>query len=87
MTEFRRVLFRSSGWSSAPDSDGWYTNQINIPTMKAVYQPQFEVLVTSAELADEERSIVKDVDTYDGYVIAKAAEIPEIDINVRFVGV
>ena len=75
----------ASGWSSAVDADGWYTNQV-----KAAYNPLMDLVITSAALAEDERAafgLIMECETFDGYVLARALEVPELDINVRFVGV
>lgn len=78
-----------SGWSAAANADGWYTNQVAIAGMREAYNPFATVVISSAELAQDEMaamgSIIK-IETYDDYVIAKALEPTEIDITVRFIG-
>ncbi len=78
------------GWSAAANTDGWYTNQVTVPEMRAVYNPVLDLVITSAALAEDERAafgLIMECETFDGYVIARALEVPEININVRFVGV
>ena len=78
------------GWSENPDSTGWYTNQVQVSEMKSVYNPLLDLVITSATLADDERSAfscIIECETFDGYVIFKAVDLPDIDFNVRFVGV
>lgn len=78
-----------SGWSSTT-TDGWYTNQVTVAGMKIEYEPWLGLIITSAALAEDERaafSLIADADTFDGYVIFKALDIPEVDLNVRFIGV
>lgn len=78
-----------SGWSSS-QTNGYYTNQITVSGMSVDYNPLCDVLITSADLAESEiKALGKiiEIETFDGYVIAKALEVPEISINVRFKGV
>ena len=79
-----------SGWSAEVNSEGWYTNQVTVDGMLASYNPFCDLVVTSAALATDERTAmgqIIEVETFDGYVIARALEVPEIDLNVRFMGV
>ena len=58
--------------------------------MLASYNPYCDLVVTSAALAEDERKAmgqIIEVETFDGYVIARAIEAPTIDLNVRFMGV
>ena len=43
----------AAGWSAAANTDGWYTNQVNIADMKAVYNPVLDLVITTAALAEE----------------------------------
>lgn len=84
------ATIHTSGWSDTANTDGWYTNQVTVPEMKAVYNPTLDLVITSAALAEDERAafgLIMECETFDGYVIARALEIPDIDINVRFTGV
>ena len=79
-----------SGWSAEVNSEGWYTNQVTVDGMLASYNPFCDLVVTSATLADAERtamSSIIEIETFDGYVIARALEVPKTSIKVRFVGV
>ena len=80
----------ASGWSTEPDTDGWYTNQVAIEDMKEAYSPLMLLIPTSKEIVGEEQAdfaLIAICDTYDGYIIAKATDVPENDLNVRFMGV
>ena len=90
--EFVNVTFKAtipaSGWSTET-TDGWFTNQVVISGMKAAYDPQVNLEITSAELAEEERMAMGQIieaETFDGYVIFKALEAPTIDLNISFSG-
>lgn len=79
----------ATGWSTST-TNGYYTNQVSVTGMKAVYNPKMYVSITSAELAEEERAAfgqIIECDTYDGYIIAKALEAPESDVKVILEGV
>lgn len=79
----------ASGWSSAM-TNGWYTNRVNVSAMKAVYNPLLDLVITNAALAEDERAafgLIMEAETFDGYVIFRALDKPDISFNVRFVGV
>lgn len=79
----------ASGWSSSM-TNGWYTNRVNVANMKAVYNPLLDLVITNATLAEDERAafgLIMEAETFDGYVIFRALDKPDISINVRFVGV
>lgn len=78
-----------SGWSSAA-TNGWYTNQITVAGMSVNYNPYADVVYTSATtVADEDTAFgcIKEIETADGYILAKAVEKPTINVNVRLMGV
>lgn len=80
----------AAGWSSSTGDEGYFTNQIEIPEMLAVYNPLLVLVITSATLSEDERmafSYIVEVETFDGHVICKALEVPDIDLNVKFMGV
>lgn len=80
----------ASGWPSAPTSAGWHENRVNVTGMKAVYNPLLDMVITSATLAEDERAafgLIMEAETFDGYVIFRALDVPDMDINVRFMGV
>lgn len=80
----------AAGWSTEANAEGWFTNQVTVTEMKAAYNPTLDLVITSAALAEDERAafgLIMECETFDGYVIARALEIPDIDINVRFTGV
>ena len=57
--------------------------------MKSNYSPTVDLIITSAELAEEERSAMGQIieaDTFDGYVLFKALEVPTIDLNITLTG-
>lgn len=78
-----------SGWSSSK-TNGWYTNRITVSGMKAVYNPIATVVLTSATLADDEQSAfsaIKQIETFDGYIICRAIDVPDNSINIKLTGV
>lgn len=79
----------ASGWSSSM-TNGWYTNKVNVANMKAVYNPLLDLVITNATLAEDERAafgLIMEAETFDGYVIFRVLDVPDISFNVRFVGV
>ena len=84
------VSVPSTGWSTSANTDGWYTNQITVSGMKAVYNPIATLVITSAALVDDEQAAwgnIKEIETFDGYIICKATEKLDISINVKLSGV
>lgn len=79
----------ASGWSSSM-TNGWYENRVNVAGMKAAYNPFLDLAITNATLAEDERAafgLIMEAETFDGYVIFRALDVPDISLNVRFVGV
>ena len=80
----------ASGWSSTPTLAGWYENRVTVAGMQAVYNPLLDLVITNATLAEDERAafgLIMEAETFDGYVIFRALDKPDISFNVRFVGV
>ena len=89
LTQVLTATITAAGWSSA-QTNGYYTNRVTVAGMLASYNPYCDLVVTSAALATDERKAmgqIIEVETFDGYVIARAIEAPTIDLNVRFMGV
>ncbi len=89
LTQVLTATITAAGWSTG-QTDGYYTNQVAVEGMLASYNPFCDLVVTSAALATDERKAmgqIIEVETFDGYVIARAIEAPTIDLNVRFMGV
>lgn len=81
------ILF--SNWSAAT-ANGLYENQVTVPGMLEVYEPWVDVVYTSAETMEDDDAAfacIKEIETFDGYIIARALELPEQDITVRLRGV
>ena len=84
------VQIATTDWSASADSNGWFTCQKDIAEMKSVYEPYLGLVITSAEVAEDERSnfgLILECETFDGYVIFKALDVPSMNLNVRFTGV
>ena len=89
LTKEWQVSVPAAGWS-ASQTNGWYTNQITVSGMKAVYNPVATVVLTSATLADDEQSAfsaIKQIETFDGYIICRAIDVPDSSINIKLTGV
>lgn len=83
------VTIPQSGWSSS-QTNGYYTNRVNVSGMKAVYNPIVSLKVSNATNALDEKaafSLLDLFETYDGYIIAKAGVKPDKPITVRVKGV
>ena len=89
LTQVLTATITTAGWSAA-QTDGYYTNQVAVEGMLSSYNPFCDPVITSAALAEDERTAmgqIIEIETFDGYVIARALEAPTIDLNVRFMGV
>lgn len=78
-----------SGWSSA-QVNGLYENRVNISGMLAAFDPWVDVVYTSAATMDDDDSafaVIKEIETFDGYIIARAKEKPDQNIVLRVRGV
>lgn len=90
MAQSVKATIPASGWSNTPDADGWYTNQVTVSGMKEVYNPLMDLEITSSALAEDEKAAfgcIIECETFDGYVIARCLDVPDVDVNVRFTGV
>ena len=89
LTQILTATITAAGWS-ATQTAGYYTNQVTVDGMLASYNPFCDLVVTSAALAEAEREAIGkiiEIETFNGYVIARALEVPTTSINVRFMGV
>ena len=80
----------AAGWSSAVNSEGYYTQEISIDGMSAQYYPTMIPAYSSAEKKDDEKSAIGQIDeieTADGKVIVKTTDVPDINIGIMLVGV
>lgn len=84
------VTVPASGWSSAVDAEGYYTNQVTVAGMKEEYSPIYSAVLSNADSVMEIENAFSDIKrvlTYDGYIICKATKQLEIDINIKLKGV
>lgn len=84
------VNISAENWSSIPNTDGWFTNQVTVVGMKEKYNPFCNLQITSAELAEDEVASmgqIQEIETFDGYIVAKALDVPELSLNVKLMGV
>ena len=89
LTQVLTATITVAGWSHT-QTNGYYTNQVAVEGMLSSYNPFCDLVITSAALAEDERTAmgqIIEIETFDGYVIARAIDVPTININVRFVGV
>lgn len=78
----------ASGWSLEPD--GYYIQTVVVDGMSEQYFPSKIPIYTSAEMKDNEKvahSMVDIIETLNGAIIAKATDIPDIDIIFLLTGV
>ena len=83
------VSVPKSGWSSSK-TNGWYTNQITVSGMKAVFNPIATLVITSASVVDDEQfafASIKEIETFDGYIICRSTDVPSTSINIKLTGV
>lgn len=87
--KWSNVTIPLSGWSTSA-VNGLYENQMTVLGMLEVYEPWVDVVYTSAETMEDDDAAfacIKEIETYNGYIIAKALELPEQDITIRIRGV
>ena len=90
LTKEWQVSVSADGWSAEADSEGWYTNQVNVEGMKEVYNPIATLRAISPESVDDEQSAfsaIKQIETFDGYIICRAIDVPDSSINIKLTGV
>lgn len=83
------VIIPLSGWSTE-STNGYYTNRVTVSNMKTIYNPIATLVITSAALVDDEQaswSNIKEIETFDGYIICKATDKLDISINIKLTGV
>lgn len=84
------VIVQASNWSSAANSDGYYTNTISVTGMRSNFTPIFALNDTNAETIDDSISAfaeLKRMTTANGSVTFLALDKPDINIPVRIKGV
>lgn len=80
------VVIATSDWTTSKNSDGWYTVTKNLDGIKSTYNPIGSVKITSAELAEAERTAMSkiiEIETLNGSIICKALELPETTITIK----
>lgn len=84
------VIVPASAWSSSVDSEGYYTNRVNVIGMKEKFSPIFAPVFDNASNVEDLESAfidLKRVTTHDGYVVFKALKPLTLDINIKLKGV
>ena len=87
------IVLLSDGWVDIDDSDILkyddyiYCYRVDIPDMLASYNPKMftnYISVTQNGKIEEDRAIglIKDILTFDGYVIAYAYQRPSVDVKI-----
>lgn len=80
----------ADGWSTEVDTDGYYTQEIAVDGMSEQYYPSMIPVYSSADTKDDEKAATGQVDiieTVDGAFIAKATDVPGVDVTFILVGV
>lgn len=83
------IAIPQSGWSAA-QTNGYYTNRVNVSGMKSIYNPILSLKVSSVTVIDDEQVAFGAIDiceTYNGYILLKARTKPDISFTVRLKGV
>ena len=83
-------ILTAAGWSSAVNSEGYYTQEISIDGMSEQYYPSVVPVYSSSAARDDEKFAfgqVDMIDTADGKIVAKATEVPEYSVSFVLVGV
>ena len=83
------VTVPTSGWSTAVDSEGYYTNRVNVSGMSSKHNPVFALKPSNAtDVITEESdfSEIKKMTTFDGYVIFKSCSFIANDLKVIIKG-
>lgn len=84
------VSIPSTSWSSDVDAEGWYTVEVAVENMKEVYNPLATLIISSAQLCNDEQSAwsaVKEIITKDGAIVCKALDKIDITLNIKLSGV
>ena len=84
------VTVLASGWSTNPNSAGYYTNTVVATGMQSLYTPVFGLNETASANIDDAISAfneIKRMTTAEGSVTFLALDKPDIDIPVRIKGV
>lgn len=88
--DIKTITMPLSGWSTERDANGYLYQQINYAGMQSEFNPLASLKITSQENERNERAswaFIRAIETYDGYVIARAVNLPYSDITVELKGV
>lgn len=84
------VVLPAVDWTAPTVALDDYTTscRVSVPGMKADYNPKLfmnYLSTTQSGKIEEERglSLIKDVITYDGYIIAYAYQAPSVDVQIK----
>lgn len=84
-----QFVLTASNWSF-DTTDGYYTQRIAVKGMLADYYPNAIPIFSSADSAEVEReafSMIYEIETFAGYIIARCLEKPSVDITFMLQGV
>lgn len=79
-----------SGWSAAVNSEGYYTQTVNVAGMSSKYSPIFALEIGSADTVSDLQkafSLIPRAVTGNGTITFLATDIPEKNITIRLKGV
>lgn len=80
----------ADGWSSVKDADGYYTQEIAVDGMSEQYYPAMVPVYSSASAKDDEKAavgLIDLIDTVNDGIVAKATDVPAIQVSFILVGV
>lgn len=81
------VTVPASGWT---EQTGYFSNRVTVSGMKAAYNPIYApnpATVTDSPAENEAFGYIAELETFDGYIIVKAIDMPDTDIHIRIRGV
>lgn len=81
------VTIPSSGWSTDRDSNDYVYQQINVDGVKEIMQPLASLKSPQDSNQQGYWLYVKFIETYDGYIICRAANAVPIDLIIELKGV
>lgn len=84
------VRVPTNGWSASVNSDGYYTQAINVSGMKEKYTPVFSLEIGTAAEVDalqEAFALIPKAKTAENEITFFATEQPQVDLVIRLKGV
>lgn len=81
------VTIPTTAWVEGED---YNTAQISVAGMKAVYNPIYAVKISSMATAESDNELfamLTEMETFDGYVIFRAFDLPDKEMTIRIRGV